>query len=74
MMNKFIKWIFWIALVAVLAVYPKLFGLYYTNLFVTFAIFALFSVSFNLLLGYTGLLVSAMPCFLVPEATAPRLP
>jgi len=56
MMNKFIKWIFWIALVAVLAVYPKLFGLYYTNLFVTFAIFALFSVSFNLLLGYTGLL------------------
>lgn len=56
MRNKFIKWIFWIALVAVLAIYPKLFGLYYTNLFVTFAIFALFSVSFNLLLGYTGLL------------------
>ncbi len=56
MMNKFIKWIFWIALVAVLAIYPKLFGLYYTNLFVAFAIFALFSVSFNLLLGYTGLL------------------
>jgi branched-chain amino acid transport system permease protein len=56
MMNKLIKWIFWIALVAVLAIYPKLFGLYYTNLFVTFAIFALFSVSFNLLLGYTGLL------------------
>jgi branched-chain amino acid transport system permease protein len=56
MMNKFIKWILWMALVAVLAIYPKLFGLYYTNLFVTFAIFALFSVSFNLLLGYTGLL------------------
>lgn len=55
-MNKFIKWILWMALVAVLAIYPKLFGLYYTNLFVTFAIFALFSVSFNLLLGYTGLL------------------
>jgi branched-chain amino acid transport system permease protein len=44
------------ALVVVLAIYPKLFGLYYTNLFVTFAIFAIFSVSFNLLLGYTGLL------------------
>ncbi|MBW2092565.1 MAG: branched-chain amino acid ABC transporter permease, partial [Deltaproteobacteria bacterium] len=29
---------------------------YYTNVFVTFAIFALFAISFNLLLGFTGLL------------------
>ena len=36
--------------------YPKLFGAYYTNLFVTFAVFAAYSVSLNLLLGYTGLL------------------
>jgi branched-chain amino acid transport system permease protein len=56
MTNKVFKWILWIALVAALAVYPKLFGIYYTNLFVTFAVFAIFSVSFNLLLGYTGLL------------------
>ena len=56
MTNKVPKSILWISLVAVLAVYPKLFGIYYTNLFVTFAVFAIFSVSFNLLLGYTGLL------------------
>ena len=56
MTNKVLKWMAWIALVAILAAYPRIFGLYYTNLFVTFAIFALFSVSFNLLLGYTGLL------------------
>ncbi len=56
MTNKVFKWILWVALVACLAVYPKLFGIYYTNLFVTFAVFAIFSVSFNLLLGYTGLL------------------
>ncbi|MBI4963181.1 MAG: branched-chain amino acid ABC transporter permease [Desulfomonile tiedjei] len=56
MTNKVSKWVFWLVLVVILAAYPKLFGLYYTNLFVTFAIFALFSVSFNLLLGYTGLL------------------
>jgi len=56
MTGRVLKWILWTALAAVLAFYPKLFGLYYTNLFVTFAIFALFSVSFNLLLGYTGLL------------------
>jgi branched-chain amino acid transport system permease protein len=55
-MNKILKWIFAIILLTILAIYPRLFGLYYTNLFVTFAIFALFSVSFNLLLGYTGLL------------------
>ncbi|MBI5584942.1 MAG: branched-chain amino acid ABC transporter permease [Deltaproteobacteria bacterium] len=50
------KWILWAALGAALVLYPKLFGIYYTNLFVTFAVFALYSVSFNLLLGYTGLL------------------
>ena len=56
MTDKALKWMGWIALIAILAAYPRIFGLYYTNLFVTFAIFALFSVSFNLLLGYTGLL------------------
>jgi branched-chain amino acid transport system permease protein len=56
MTNRVLKWILWIVLFAVLAAYPKLFGIYYTNLFVTFAVFAIFSVSFNVLLGYTGLL------------------
>jgi branched-chain amino acid transport system permease protein len=56
MTNKVLKWMVCIVLIAILAAYPRIFGLYYTNLFVTFAIFALFSVSFNLLLGYTGLL------------------
>ena len=55
-MSKTKKWIFWIILLSALVLYPKAFGIYYTNVFVTFAIFALFAVSCNLLLGYTGLL------------------
>ncbi len=56
MMNKTFKWILWVLIMAFLAFYPRLFGIYFTNVFVTFAIFALYAVSFNLLLGYTGLL------------------
>jgi branched-chain amino acid transport system permease protein len=55
MMNKKAQWILWAGLIVFLALYPKVFGIYYTNLFVTFAVFAVFSVSFNLLLGYTAL-------------------
>jgi branched-chain amino acid transport system permease protein len=55
MMNKQVKGILWAGGFVLLALYPKIFGIYYTNLFVTFAIFAVFSVSFNLLLGYTAL-------------------
>ena len=33
-----------------------IFGIYYSNAVVLFAIFALYAVSYNLLLGYTGLL------------------
>ncbi len=54
-MMKKIKWVCGIAIALVLLFYPKLFGIYYTNLFLTFAIFAVYSVSFNLLLGFTGL-------------------
>jgi branched-chain amino acid transport system permease protein len=46
----------WGALLVVLLLYPALFGIYFTNVFVTFAIFALYAVSLNLLLGFTGLL------------------
>ena len=55
-MSKTKNWIFWIILLAALVLYPKIFGIYYTNVFIIFAIFALYAVSFNLLLGYTGLL------------------
>jgi branched-chain amino acid transport system permease protein len=55
-MSKTKQLIFWIVLLAALAFYPKVFGIYYTNVFISFAIFALFAVSYNLLLGYTGLL------------------
>ncbi len=47
--------IVWVALLVALAAIPAVFGPYYTNMFVNFAIFAVFSVSLNLLLGYTGL-------------------
>jgi branched-chain amino acid transport system permease protein len=55
-MNKTKKWILGAVLLTILAVYPTVFGIYYSNVFVTFAIFALFAVTLNLLLGYTGLL------------------
>jgi branched-chain amino acid transport system permease protein len=51
-----VKWVLWVFLAAILIIYPRLVGIYYTNVFVTFTIFALFAVTFNLLLGYTGLL------------------
>ena len=56
MMNKTRNTVFWIAMLIFLAFFPQLFGIYFTNVFVTFAIFALFATSYNLLLGFTGLL------------------
>lgn len=41
--------------VTALLLYPWVVGPYFTNVFTHFAIFALYAVSFNLLLGYTGL-------------------
>ncbi|HDH99033.1 MAG: branched-chain amino acid ABC transporter permease [Deltaproteobacteria bacterium] len=55
-MNRITKSVLWVVLLIILAFYPQLFGFYFTNIFVVFAIFALFAVSFNMLLGYTGLL------------------
>jgi branched-chain amino acid transport system permease protein len=54
-MNGLLAKIGWAAVVVAIAAIPTLFGPYYTNLFITFAIFSVFSVSLNLLLGYTGL-------------------
>jgi branched-chain amino acid transport system permease protein len=56
MINKIRHWILWVVLIGILAIFPRVFGTYYTNLFVTFAVFAVLSVSLNMLLGYTGLL------------------
>lgn len=54
-MNRSLEKLGWVLLIVALAALPKALGPYYTNLFVTFAIFAVFSVSLNMLLGYTGL-------------------
>ena len=55
MRNRTVKCVIWGVILVVLLFYPRLFGIYFTNVFVTFAIFSLFAVSYNLLLGYTGL-------------------
>jgi branched-chain amino acid transport system permease protein len=48
--------ILWVVILIIVAVFPQVADIYYTNVFVGFAIFALYAVSLNLLLGYTGLL------------------
>jgi len=53
--NKKSKWVSWGTLLIMLALLPHIVGVYFVNVFVHFAIFALYAVSFNLLLGYTGL-------------------
>ena len=55
MINKKVKWVLGGGLLILLALLPKFVGPYFTNVFVHFAIFALYAISFNLLLGYTGL-------------------
>jgi branched-chain amino acid transport system permease protein len=56
MMKKTINIILWLVLIVFLAFFPQVFGVYYTNMVVTFAIFSVFAMSLNMLLGYTGLL------------------
>ena len=55
-MKKTINIILWLVLIVFLAFFPQMFGVYYTNMVVTFAIFSVFAISLNMLLGYTGLL------------------
>ena len=55
-MKKALKWILWILLGIGLLLIPKIFGIYYTNFFVMFAIMAVFSQSINIELGYTRIL------------------
>jgi branched-chain amino acid transport system permease protein len=54
-MNGVLRRSAWLLALAMLAALPVALGPYYTNLFINFAVFAVFSVSLNLLLGYTGL-------------------
>jgi len=56
MRNKLYKSILWLVIFIILAVFPRVFGIYYTNFFVGFTIFALYAVTLNLLLGYMGVL------------------
>lgn len=53
--SKKSKWLLWGGLLILLALLPHIIGPYFANVVVHFAIFALYAVSFNLLLGYTGL-------------------
>jgi len=55
-MNKKTKSVLWLAGALLVIVYPQMFGIYYANIVVTFAVYALYASSLNLLLGYTGLL------------------
>lgn len=55
-MDKTTKWALWAAAAGIVALVPHLFGIYYSNAVITFAIWALFAVSLNLLLGFSGLL------------------
>ncbi len=56
MKNRIIRWIAWAVLAAVFMAAPGIAGSYYINVLVLTGIFALYAASFNLLLGYTGLL------------------
>jgi branched-chain amino acid transport system permease protein len=56
MRNKLYKWILWGLVIIFVAIFPYVVGIYYTNFFVAFAIFSLYAVTLNLLLGYMGVL------------------
>jgi branched-chain amino acid transport system permease protein len=56
MRNKLYTWILWGGVVISVALFPHVVGIYYSNFFVAFAIFSLYAVTLNLLLGYMGVL------------------
>lgn len=55
-MHKQTHWAVLLICAVFLSLFPNLFGIYYANILVSTAIWALFAVSLNMLLGYTGLL------------------
>lgn len=56
MRNKPSTWILWGLAIILVAFLPRLVSFYYLNLFLAFAIFSLYAVTLNLLLGYMGVL------------------
>jgi branched-chain amino acid transport system permease protein len=56
MRNKLRKWILLGVVVILVAIFPYVAGIYYANFVVAFAIFSLYAVTLNLLLGYMGVL------------------
>lgn len=50
------QWVIPAVFFIILLFFPQIFGILHTNLFIGFAIMAMYAVSLNLLLGYTGLL------------------
>lgn len=56
MRNKPSTWILWGLAIILVAILPRLVSFYYLNLFLAFAIFSLYAVTLNLLLGYMGVL------------------
>jgi branched-chain amino acid transport system permease protein len=50
------KWILWVVVIIFVAIFPHVFSIYFTNLFLAFAIYSLYAVTVNLLLGYMGVL------------------
>jgi branched-chain amino acid transport system permease protein len=56
MNKKLTSVVLWGFFLAVLAFFPQVFGVYYSNMVVTLAIFSVFALSLNMLMGYTGLL------------------
>jgi branched-chain amino acid transport system permease protein len=56
MRNQLHKWILLAVAVILVAIFPQVAGIYYANFFVAFAIFSLYAVTLNLLLGYMGVL------------------
>jgi len=56
MRNNLHKWILGGLAIILVAILPRVVGAYYTNFFLAFAIFSLYAVTLNLLLGYMGVL------------------
>ena len=75
MKNNRYRWILWGGGVFFVAIFPYIFGIYYTNFFIAFAIFSLYAVTLNLLLGYMGVLSFGHAMFFGTGAyaTAPAL-
>jgi len=54
MMKNKLNIVLWLMGLVLLALFPRLFGIYYTNIMVTLAIFSVFAVSVNMLLVIRG--------------------